>query len=150
MEYVMVPVPEDHVVDVMQYIARLVARASVVAWNKESIEEFFDEVDELGRSLLSAVSRTTVAGKEFGEEDAAKTLELSTREIRAITRELNQEATRRQFEPVLTTKEASVVLRNGRTVQRQLFVMAEPVARMIRAYERASVSDNVTPASAAE
>ena len=89
MEYVMVPVPDEFVVDVMQYVARLVARSSVVPWTKEGIEEFFDAVEETTKSLLSLVARYTVADKEVGYDEATEALELSQREIRAIVREIN-------------------------------------------------------------
>jgi hypothetical protein len=139
MEYVMVPVPDEFVVDVMQYVARLVARASVVPWTKESVELCFDDLEEINRTLLSFVARSTVAGKEMTDEDAAESLELSTREIRGLVREVNDVAQRNKFEPLLGLREATVQLRNGRTVQRRIFNMDEPVARMIRAYERASM-----------
>jgi hypothetical protein len=139
MEYVMVPVPDEFVVDVMQYVARLVARASVVPWTKESVELYFDELEEINRALLSVVSRAIVAGKDMSEEDAAESLELSTREIRGLVREINEGAQRNKSEPLVVLREATVQLRNGRTVQRRLFAMNESVARMIRAYERASL-----------
>jgi hypothetical protein len=139
MEYVMVPVPEEHVVDVMMYIARLTARASVEPWTPETLQRFFDDVDEASRSLLSAVSRSIVDGKELSDEDAAATLELSPREIRAIMREINETANREKLQPLLNTREASMVLRNGRSVVKRLFTMDEDVARMIRSHERAEV-----------
>jgi hypothetical protein len=138
MEFVMVPVPEDHVIDVMQYIARLVTRASVASWDKESVGSHFDEVEEAGRALLSYVARSVVAGRDVTVDDAASELELSNREIREINREINMEGQRKGFEPMVVLREASVVLPNKRTVQRQVFVMSDAVARMIRAHERAS------------
>jgi transcription initiation factor IIE alpha subunit len=139
MEYVMVPVPEEHVVDVMQHVARLVARASVVPWDDEAVADVFDEGDEAARSLLSLVARTTVAGKELSDEDAAQQLELNVREVRAIVRDVNDAAQRTKREPLLALREATVVLRNGRSVQRRIFAMVEPVARAIRAHERSSL-----------
>ena len=135
----MVPVPEEHVVDVMQHVARLVAEASVVPWDDDAVIELFDEVDEASRSVLSLVARTTAAGTEVSDEDAATTLELKVREIRAIVRQINELAQRTKREPVLALRETPVVLRNGRTVQRRLFAMSEAVARTIRAHERASL-----------
>ena len=41
----------------------------------------------------------------------------------------------------MALREASVVLRNGRTVQQRLFTMTDAVARSIRAHERASLAD---------
>jgi len=140
-DYVMVPVPEEHVVDVMMHIARLVARASVVPWTDESVAELFDEVDEASRSVLSLVARSAIAGKELSDEDAADALELNVREVRAIARDINETAQRDKREPVVALRETPVVLRNGRTVQKRLFVMADPVARAIRSHERASLGE---------
>ena len=70
-------------------------------------------------------------------DDAASELELSHRDIREITREINMAAERKGFEPMVVLREASVVLPNKRTVQRQVFRMSDAVARMIRAHERA-------------
>lgn len=140
-EYVMVPVPEEHVVDVMMHIARLVARASVVPWTDEAVAELFDDVDEASRSLLSFVARSAIAGKDVSDEDAADKLELNVREVRAIARDVNEVAQRDKREPLLALRETPVVLRNGRTVQKRLFVVAEPVARAIRSHERAGLRE---------
>jgi hypothetical protein len=145
MEYVMVPVPDEFVVDVMQYVARLVARASVVPWTKEAVEEFFDELEETNKALLSLVARYTVAGKDVGYDEAMETLELSPREIRAITGEINLAAQRNKYEPMVAIRETTVVLRNGREVQRLLFTMSDSVARMIRAHERADLAKVEVP-----
>lgn len=151
MEYVMVPVPEEHVVDVMLYVARLVARASVVAWDDEGVAEMFDEVDEVSRALLSLVARSTTAGQDLSDEEAAKALELNVREVRDITRDINEISQKGKREPLLALREATVVLRNGRSVQRRLLAMAEPVARTLRAHERTSLDDLPSqPAAPAE
>lgn len=150
MEYVMVPVPDEFVVDVMQYVARLVARSSLVPWTKEGIEDFFDSVEETAKSLLSVVARYRVADKEVGYDEAAEALELSHREIREIVREINSAAQVQGFEPLIATQEASVLLRSGRMAQRLLFIMAEPVARMIRAHEHAALAGVERPANSSE
>jgi hypothetical protein len=141
MDYVMVPVPEEHVVDVMMYIARLVARANVVPWTDEAVAELFDEVDEASRSVLSLVARATTADKELSDEDAADSLELKVREVRTIVRDINEIAQRGKREPLFSLRDTSVLLRNGRRVPKRMFAMTELVAKAIRAHERASISD---------
>ena len=141
----MVPVPQEHVADVMAHVARLVARASVGPWDDEALGEAFDSVDEACRSVLSLVARNVVSGKDVSDEDAAKALELNVREIRAIVRDLAEVATRVKREPILSLRETSVVLRNGRTVQRRMFAMAESNARALRAHERASLPGGDEP-----
>lgn len=143
MDYVMVPVPEEHVVDVMQHVARLVARASVVPWDDEAIAAVFDEVDEASRSVLSLAARSTSAGKDLTDDEAATAVELNVREIKAIVRDLQEVSVREKREPITALREATVVLRNGRSVQKRLFTMTEGVAKAIRAHERASLGDVV-------
>jgi transcription initiation factor IIE alpha subunit len=145
MDYVMVPVPEEHVVDVMQHIARLVARASVVPWDDTAVQELFDEVDEASRSLLSLAARATTTDKDLSDEDAAARLELNVREIRSIVRDITEVSQRNKREPILALRETSVVLRNGRTVQKRLFAMTDAVARAIRAHERSSLDQAPAP-----
>jgi hypothetical protein len=132
-------VPDEFVVDVMQYVARLVSQAARVPWTKEAIEDFFESLDETSKALLSLVARYTVADKQIGYDDATQALELSEREIKDIAREINLAAQGNNFEPVVAGREASVLLRSGRMAQRWMFVMAEPVARMIRSHERATL-----------
>jgi hypothetical protein len=149
-DYVMVPVPEEHVVDVMLHIARLVARASVVPWTDESVHELFDEVDEACRSVLSLAARATLADRELTDDDAAVSLELTAREVRAIVRDINEGAQQSKREPILALRDESVVLRNGRTVQRRMLAMTEPVATAIRAHERGSVDERVAGPDSSE
>jgi hypothetical protein len=151
MDFVMVPVPEEHVVDVMLYVTRLVARAGVEPWTNELINEFYDGVDEASRSLLSLVARATAAGKDLTEDDAAEALELSVREIRAITRDIYDETQRQKRQPLCGVRDTEVTLRNGRTVEQRVFSMTDPVARMIRSHERGSLDgEQVSSASVPE
>ena len=63
MPYVMVPVPEEHVKEVMEFVIRTMARASIEEWDEESIESLFATVDEASRSLLSVVARAATTGQ---------------------------------------------------------------------------------------
>src|SRR5262245_49121389 len=92
MPYVMVPVPEEHVQDVMQFILREVARASLESWDGESISALFHGVEEEGRSLLAYVARAIASGKEISEADAAALLQLRQREMVGLVRDINERA----------------------------------------------------------
>ena len=46
MPYVMVPVPEEHVQDVMQFVVRMASQATLEPWTQEALGELFDEIDE--------------------------------------------------------------------------------------------------------
>jgi hypothetical protein len=136
MEFVMVPVPEEHVVDVMQYIAKIVARASLEPWDDESAQRLFSEADEATRSLLSVIARATIAGKQISDQDAADTIELHLREVVAIMRDINEWAREANRDQLISLRDTPQLLPNGRTLTRRTFVMLEPVARMVRSAER--------------
>ena len=65
MPYVMMPVPEEHVEEVMQFILRAIARASIQPWDAESITKLYGEVDEASRSLLAFVARASAAASSM-------------------------------------------------------------------------------------
>ena len=88
MPYVMVPVPEEHVEDVMQFILRAIARASIVPWDEASLGETYHEVDETTRSLLAFVARAEAEGKELDSGTAARQIQMTPREVNGILNEL--------------------------------------------------------------
>ena len=80
MPYVMVPVPEEHVLEVMGFVMRLATRPShdepPRAWDQDAVNEFFAKANEPTRGLLSILAHPKRAGKEFIPPDIARTLEL--------------------------------------------------------------------------
>ena len=90
--WVSVPVPEEHVQEVMEFVIRTIARASIEDWDDETIEALFARVDEASRSLLSVVARAATTGKELTEQQAADFIELTVRETFGIVREINDAA----------------------------------------------------------
>ena len=67
-----------------------------------------------------------------------------------MTGEINVAAQRNKYEPMVAARETTVVLRNGRQVQRWLFTMSDSVARMIRAHERADLAKDEAPVTSTE
>jgi hypothetical protein len=137
MPYVMVPVPEDCVLEVMQHVMRLVARASIVEWTDEGMEEFFRNADEPTRSLLSVVARATLAGKDLGNQEAADFLQLSVRETSAIAREINEAATTAGRPQIIIFEQVMEELPSGRTREKRILMMMAHLARMVRTAEAA-------------
>jgi hypothetical protein len=137
MSYVMVPVPEEHVLEVMQHVMRLVARASVVEWTDEDIEEFFRNADEPTRSLLSVTARATMAGKDLGSQEAADFLQLSARETSSIAREINELAAAAARPPIISFTQVTEELPSGRSREKRCMVMPTNLARMVKTAEAA-------------
>ena len=141
MPYVNVPVPEDLVEEVMQFILRAVARASVQVWDAEAVTEVFHEVDEASRSLLAFVARASTEGGELDAAEAARKLQLTVRETAAIMNELNT-LSRDANRPVLLN--ARIVTErhpNGRTTDKRMLQMDADVAELVRAAEQAELQN---------
>lgn len=145
MPYVMVPVPEEHVEDVMNYMLKALARANQEQWDQESVTELFSQVDELSKALLAHVARAITEEREVYETDAAKTVQLSLRETAAIVRELNELA-REQNRPSMIVRRPTVeILPNGRTMDRYAIVVEREVAPLILEAEKADLAANPLP-----
>lgn len=136
MPYVMVPVPEQHVEEVMQFVLRAMTRASLQPWDEESLGALFSEVDELSRTLLAFVARSALAGEDLPETEAARMMQLSGRETLAIQRELNEVARQSDREPLMTQRMVPQLLPNGRTTEVRVYEMEEPIARLVVDAER--------------
>jgi hypothetical protein len=145
MPYVMVPVPEEHVQDVMQFVLREVAKASLEPWDEESVTKLFQDVDEESRSLLAYVARATISGKELSEADAADLLQLRQREMAGIMRDLNDRGAKANHPALVTTRTVTETLPNGRTTEKRVLWMHEDLAPLVHAAERAELADVPAP-----
>jgi hypothetical protein len=144
MPYVMVPVPEEHVQDVMQFVLREMARASLEPWDQESVFDVFHEVDEAGRSLLAYAARASMTGRDLTEVQAAEMLQLRQREVAGIVREVNERAAQASRPILLVTRTVTETLPNGRTREARVVALSDDVAPLVREAERAELAD-VTP-----
>jgi len=145
MPYVMVPVPEEHVQDVMQFILREMAKASLESWDDESVSELFHEVDEASRSLLAYVARASMGGTDITEGQAADTMQLRQREVIGIVRELNERAAKANRPTLVATRIVNETLPNGRTTEKRVLWMGDDVAPLVGDAERAELADLRSP-----
>ena len=141
MPYVMVPVPEEHVEAVMQFVLRAIARASVESWDSESVDGLWAELDEASRSLLSFVARAALAGLELDVTEAARKLEIKPREINAIVTELNSTARDNNRPSLLIQRTVTDRLPNGRVTDKRVIGMEGPLAEVIQEIEQAELLD---------
>jgi predicted ATP-dependent protease len=145
MPYVMVPVPEEHVQDVMQFVLREMAKASLVPWDDESILEVFHEVDEASRSLLAYAARATLSGTDLSEVEAANRMQLRPREVAGLIRELNDRAVEANHPSLLGARTVTETLPNGRTTEKRVLWIAEELAPLVRSAEQAELADVPSP-----
>ena len=137
MPYVMLPVPEEHVMEVMDQILRIVTRASTEEWDQSSLEAFFHETDEATRSVLSVVARGALSGRQVTDVDAAALIDVKAREIVGILREVNGFASKAGRHPLLTFRPVVETLPNGRSTEKRLLGMTATLAGMVQEAERA-------------
>jgi len=145
MPYVNVPVPEEHVVQVMSLVIRLINRASIEEWNEAAMAEFFRDADEPSRSLLSIVARGVLTGKELTDQQAADFIQLSGRETLGILRELNDAAKDANRPTPLIVVPVTEELPNGRVREKRAITMSPPIAQMVRAAEREELGAEPSP-----
>jgi hypothetical protein len=141
MPYVMVPVPEEHVQDVMQFILREIAKASLVPWDEESVTALFHDVDEANRSLLAYVARATLSGTDITEPQAAEMMQLRQREVAGLLRELNDYAVNASRPALVIAPTVKETLPNGRVTEKRVLTMSEEIAQLVRDAERAELAD---------
>ena len=141
MPYVMVPVPEEHVLEVMGMVLRLAARRShdepPRAWDQEAVTEFFAKANEPTRGLLSFLAHPKRAGTEFIPPDIARALELEASEVSGLLGPLNRQFRRANRVPLFESRVHPETSPSGRTLKRRRLMMSEENARMVRAAEQA-------------
>ncbi len=67
MPWVMLPVPEDRVLEVMQFVVRSL-RPATSSWDKESVAKVWSEVDVPGRSMLALLAHAALVGEDAEAE----------------------------------------------------------------------------------
>ena len=145
MPYVMVPVPEEHVEEVMSFMLRAMSRANLEPWDEEGVTTLFEELDEFGRSLLAFVGRSAANERDLSETDAAKLLQLSSRETIAIVREIN-DLCRDAGRPSLVLRRTfAEVQPNGRTVDVPVLALDEEHIALVNAAVDADRAANPIP-----
>lgn len=133
MSYVMVPVPEEHVPEVMRYVLELTESDDLADWDEESMRRFFASSDELSRAVLSYMAQPDHSGR-VRRDQVARSLELQgylPKVIKSLKGRSEDEYGR--VPPVRPQKGSAG--RPGRGGS--LLVMDEDVAELVRAAERA-------------
>jgi hypothetical protein len=145
MPYVMMPVPEEHVEAVMNFVLRAIARAAIDPWDEESVGRVFLEVDEAARSLLSFVARAAADGSDLDAGEAARKIQLTVREVLGIMNELNATNREANRPPLITAKMVNDRLPNGRVTEKRVLNMEPEVADLIKAAEQAELREAGNP-----
>jgi len=139
MPYVMLPVPEEHVEEVMQFILRAIARASIEPWDADSITKVFGEVDEASRSLLAFVARASLEGVDLADVEAARKIQMTPRETAGIMNELRALTGEANRPNLINARTVTERLPNGRVTDKRVLQMDPEVAELVRVAEQAEL-----------
>lgn len=145
MSYVMVPVPADHVQQVMEHVVRLMHESSTTPWDAETVAELFESIDEPSRALLSTVAQGVLEGASPTEPDVVATIELDWREVLGVMRELNEIARGESHPPLVLRRTTVETLPNGRTREVRVLDMSKDVAQLVNTADRAHLLGGEDP-----
>ncbi len=145
MPYVMMPVPEEHVEAVMNFVLRAIARASIQPWDTASLNQIYADVDEATRSLLAFVARASANGGELDTIDAARKIQMTPREVVGIMNELNSMTRDANRPTLISSRMVTDRLPNGRTAEKRVLSMALEIADLVRAAEISELQGSEHP-----
>ena len=140
--FVMVPVPEALIHDVVQLIHKLNLQGGVAGsidvWDQAAMEQYFLAADEDIRSFLSVVARGTLAGKRVTDQMAADFMQLGMRDTFEVARRIRDSVSSARRVQLVEMETIEETLPSGRIRHRRILTMQPDHARMIRVAERAA------------
>jgi hypothetical protein len=136
MPYVMVPVPEEYVTQVMQLVIDMTkgtAETDSQQWGETAIETFLIQADDATRSLVSLLAKNALEGRDVTDQAAADFLQLSMRDTVALLREVNERAGDAGLPPLVELTTATTPIASGQAREVRVLSLPEEVARFVQA-----------------
>jgi hypothetical protein len=134
--YVMVPVPEEHVLTVLRYVVELGSSTpdrTPPGWDDDAVRRLYLDSDETTRSLLAFLAQPDVAGTQVRPKDVSTALGVEPQQLPGVVGPLNKRARKAGHEPPIQSTLVSERRPDGQVVRRRIFRMREDVAGMVRA-----------------
>jgi hypothetical protein len=133
MRYVMVPVPAEHVLDVMRWV---LFRApdedyETVARDAARVANFMSDADDLTRSVVLRVAEATATDEPLRLSDVASELDKDGQTINAVIRDANAVALGAE-RPLIEIRFESAIGVHGQTGKVSFLGMRPHLARQIR------------------
>ncbi len=138
MRFVMVPVPEEHVLEVMAHVARVSTRPPTgewpaKQWDQDGIDRLVADANDRTRALLGFLAHRGRAGKEVTPREIAAALELERGDVPGILGPLNRQFRKLNRVPLFESRLRTVTSPEGRSEKRRSLTMSKDTARMVRA-----------------
>lgn len=141
MSYVMVPVPAEHVLDVMRWVLFRTPEEDGVndMRDRARLSAFMADATDVTRSILARVARAAVNDDPLRLSDVADDLDLDTEVINATIKELNNFALG-PGRVLVTVRMESAVGIAGNTGKIAYLSMRPNLARAVRELAKAGVA----------
>lgn len=138
MPFVMVPVPEEHVLEVMAVVTRLAGQPPTAAapsqhWDQDQLDGLIAGANDRTRALLGFLADRSRAGKEVAPREIAVALELERSDIPGILGPLNRQFRKANRAPLFESRVRTITSAEGRPEKRRSLMMPKDTARMVRA-----------------
>ena len=131
--FVMVPVPEELVHDVVHFVAKLNMQGgpggSLRPWDAAAMEKYFLEAHEETRTLLSVIARGSLAGKRVTDQAAADFMQLGAPEMLEVIRGIRESLRQERRVQLIEVEVVSEPLPSGRLREKRLLKMPPELAR---------------------
>ncbi len=135
--YVMVPVPEHLVPEVMRQVLVLLSKEVMQAWDQESLDEVYGEMDETSKTIVSIAARAKTRGEPTTADEIASSAGLAVGQVMNLIRAVNAAADEGNRPVIVQINVTDEELANGRTVRRRYVEVNDKVAEMILVAESA-------------
>ena len=134
MPYVMVPVPEEHEDDVLQFLMGLQVQAAMNRWPEGALDRYLEALDDTERSIVAGIIERSRQRRIVPEADLAAATGLEP----SVLSEQVQAMARRSWDAnvpalVLTDKEQRVAA-DGGTEEYLTYHIAPAVAAEVRVH----------------
>ena len=130
--FVMVPVPEELVHDVVHFVAKLNMQGgpggSLRPWDAAAMEKYFLEAHEETRTLLSVIARGSLAGKRVTDQAAADFMQLGAPEMLEVMRGIRESLRQDRRVQLIEVEVVSEPLPSGRLREKRLLKMPPELA----------------------
>jgi hypothetical protein len=139
----MVPVPEEHVEQVMKFVVSLSERGrrqpeEAAPWDPDSIGELVRNSESRLRGVLSFLAQPENADREFPPRDLAAALSLRSEELAGLVGPLSRRAKAAGHPSPIQSRKATVAGPGGARRRQRVLVMPADVAEMVRAADATS------------
>ena len=136
MAFVLVPVPEEHVLDVMRYVLRRSPAPDLgdrEPWDEDSIRRLMNAAAPASRELLRYVARSARRGFQVTFQEALDALETDPVGLFQSAQQLMEQCKTAGRQDLLGLHEVQEPADGGGTVVRRFYVIDKAVAELVEA-----------------